>query len=262
MADDVKYEERTVRVVRGMEARNIEKYKKDGWEVLAQDRGKLRTKITFRRPKPKTPWRLIAALSGVVVIALVIAGVTGAFNESRSEAGESATPSAGASTSTNEFSASEDEPTAAETATANPSEESATSETVDEPVLTAENNEDLAALLAGSASGPGVEEFATTYEDQLIEFDASIGAMAPHGNYDTRYDILVTAGDYSETEGSGPNFQFRDVNTINDLHYVDTVGNRPDNIGVGDELRVVARVGTFDPDNLLFQLEPVSTEFR
>jgi hypothetical protein len=45
-----------------------------------------------------------------------------------------------------------------------------------------------------------------------------------------------------------------------DLHL--TGANIPDSIGVGDNLRVVARVGEFNPDSLLFFLEPISTQYR
>ena len=94
-----------------------------------------------------------------------------------------------------------------------------------------------------------------------MELDASVGAIAQHGDYGTRYDILVTYGDYSETVSSGgPPFQCRDVNTTSDLHWAGA--NTPDSIGVGDNLRVAAGVIEFNAFHGLFQLEPAATSFR
>lgn len=257
MAEDIQYEEKAVRTIRGTEARSIEKWQKDGWELVAKDEGRLRTELTFRRPKPKTPWRLIAAGGGLVVVLIAFSLIMGAMTGD-GEGGPSAAPADSASpTFEQQVSAT---PEAEESAT--PSEEAEPSETATEEVLTVENNEDLAALLAAPAESPLIEEFAAKYGGDLIEFDASIGAMANHGDYDTRYDILISAGDYSETVATGPNFQFLDVNTVSDLHYVDDIDDRPETIGVGDNLRVVARVLEFNPDTLLFQLDPVSTQFR
>ena len=52
--DDAQYEFKSVRAIRGTEARTIEKWKKDGWEVDTRSQGTLRTEMTFRRVKPKT----------------------------------------------------------------------------------------------------------------------------------------------------------------------------------------------------------------
>jgi hypothetical protein len=121
-------------------------------------------------------------------------------------------------------------------------------------------NQDLGSLLAGTDTcSDTIEAFATKYRDQLIEFDANIGAMNKHGEYGTRYDILIIAGDYSETSAPGPGFQFRDVG-ISDLNL--TGSNIPDSIGVGDNLHVVATVERFERPSCIFLLDPVSTEVR
>ena len=80
--------------------------------------------------------------------------------------------------------------------------------------------------------------------------------MNNHGDASTRYDILILAGDYSNTSATGPNFQYNDVGTF-DLHL--TGANVPDSIGVGDNLHIVATVDEFDRESCLFVLEPVST---
>lgn len=130
----------------------------------------------------------------------------------------------------------------------------------DEPPLTTENNEDFAALanLTDQCSDTQ-SEFAKKYAGRSLQFDGSIAALANHGSFTTRFDILVTFGD--DGQGTkGPNFQFRDVNITYDLHL--TGSNVPEYVNVGDNLRVTATVDEFEPKTCLFLLEPVSTEYR
>lgn len=127
-------------------------------------------------------------------------------------------------------------------------------------ILTIENCDDLKALLAlKDPFDPFVKEFVTKYKGRTIEFDGSIAYMSNHGNYNTRYDILIYAGDYSETSVSGPNFQFVDVNMF-DLNFVGD--NIPDYIGAGDKIHVVAKVGKYNENSGLFELKPIETEIR
>src|SRR4051794_25450228 len=59
--DDAQYEFKSVRAIRGTEARTIAKWQKAGWELDTQSQGPLlRTEMTFRRVKPKAPWPLLA----------------------------------------------------------------------------------------------------------------------------------------------------------------------------------------------------------
>jgi hypothetical protein len=128
-----------------------------------------------------------------------------------------------------------------------------------ELALTAKNSKDLAALLTAKNASDKAQAFATKYEGQTIEFDGTIAAMNNHGNYKTRYDLLIIAGNSAEGT-SGPNFQFRDVNLVSDLKL--SGANIPDTIGVGDKLRVTAQVKNYEENTDLFLLEPVSTEGR
>lgn len=140
------------------------------------------------------------------------------------------------------------------------SDDPATEAPTDE-ALTAKNNPEFADLLALTDTGSStIEEFATKYDGRTLEFDGNICAMNQHGDYETRFDILICAGNFSETSSSGPNFQFRDVNITNDLQL--TGPNIPDTIGVGQNLRLVAKVEGFNGAQELFFLEPVQTSFR
>ena len=124
--------------------------------------------------------------------------------------------------------------------------------------MTVENNKDLATLLA-SEDYELAMAFAVKYEGRTIMFDANIAAMAPHDSYKTRYDILFTAGDYSETSQKGPSFTYRDVNFL-DMNF--TGASLPESFGLGDNLRVTALVGEFNAQSGLFMLKPVETLFR
>jgi Domain of unknown function (DUF4839)/PASTA domain len=128
-------------------------------------------------------------------------------------------------------------------------------------VLTVKNNKDLAALLAVTDDcSDTIEGFAAKYIGRTIEFDGNIAYMNNHGDYKTRYDILVNAGNYSKTSSIGPNFQFKDVNIVNDLHL--TGSNIPDSVSTGDNLHVIAQVEDYNSTQCLFFLEPVSTKVR
>lgn len=115
---------------------------------------------------------------------------------------------------------------------ASPSEVAAPSPTTDTTeIISAENSSRFAALLqVTDTCDASIAAFADDSEGRTVRFDGSIGVMAPHDGAKTRYDILVGAGDFSETLAPGPAFQFNDVNTTYDMHYT---GETPGNIGVG-----------------------------
>jgi Domain of unknown function (DUF4839) len=139
--------------------------------------------------------------------------------------------------------------------TNDPSDES------DQEILTIENNNDFAAVLAVKyEADPIIGEFAKKYAGRTIEFDGYIANMMPHGNYKTRYNILILAGDNGQTSFSGPNFQFEDVNIVGDLNL--TGSNIPDTIGMGQNLHITAAVKEYNEASELFKLEPISTEIR
>jgi len=238
-AEDTKYEQRTVRAIRGSEIRTIQKWESDGWETLDRRQGPLQTQLTFRRPKPRLQRRTILiagaltlALGGIIAVGATLEGSDSKQAEAPARAAETTEPV----------------PTATPTGAAD----------MERP-LTAEANEELALLLSGSDQGQSVEAFAANHRGQLIEFDGSIAAISAHGDYTTRYDILVAYGDYSETRSyGGPNFQLRDVSAA-DLHLQDKTR---DSVRVGDNIRITARVGAFEAESLLFTLDPTSVRIR
>jgi hypothetical protein len=258
--DDASYEIKSVQTVRGMEARTMAKWEKEGWEFVTQSQEPLlRTKLIFRRLKPKQPKYLWPAAAGALLLIGIIVGI-GAAREG-DDTPEANTPPTNAavvqseepSKGPSETPSQKTEPS--ESATAAPVASAA------EQTLTVQNNAELAALLASTDSDDdSIEGFATKYKDRTIEFDGNIAAMNNHGDYKTRYDILIGAGNYSATSMTGPNFQFKDVNIVTDLHL--TGSNIPDGIGKGDNLHLIARVDGFNRAQGLFFLKPVSTTVR
>jgi hypothetical protein len=97
-ATGVKYETRSVKTVRGLEARTRAKLEKEGWEFVSQEQGTVRSELTFRRPKPETPWKLIGAGGGLLALLVVGSLIASAFggegsSNSSAEALPSPTPS-------------------------------------------------------------------------------------------------------------------------------------------------------------------------
>lgn len=241
MADEIKYEYKTVRTVRGTDGLMISKMQKDGWELIEQDQGAFRSTLGFRRPKKPQPWLLIGATAAVLVILAIVIGVATALSngdEKKDVSGKSTT-AAGEKTSA----------APAPTAT-----KSAATE-----VITPQNNPEFAALLKADRCDDANLDFANRHKGQTIAFNGSIVNMAPHGDYDTRYDFLLGPGDKGPQTTVGPAFKYEDVNTL-DLNL--TGKKIPATVGEGDKFRFVAEVGGFNAVQCLFFLDPISTEVR
>ena len=147
MIDRLKYEHKSVRVRRGAGGSTREKLEEDGWEVVGEDPGKLRTMLTLRRARTPKGWLTIG---GPVVAVIVIAAVitVGALTEDRPAPDADSSSADHGDEGSGEDSSSE--------------------------VITVENNEDLAALFAGPARGKSVEEFVDEYNGATISFDAFV----------------------------------------------------------------------------------------
>ncbi|MGP9736083.1 DUF4839 domain-containing protein [Brachybacterium sp. AOP42-C2-15] len=257
--DDVKYEFKTVRAVRGTEPRTIKKWEQNGWEVTGRTPGKIQTEISLRRPQPRTPWFRVAIAGGLalalIAFALIMSVVQGEGADD-APAATSEAPAGSSHSAAPESNGSE----AVGAPSSTPDGASATNAPPAEEIITIATNADFAAITSSTDyCSDQIATFAEEHEGRTVRFEASIGAMGPHGDYDTRYDILLTVGKYSETTAVGPAFQFRDVN-MNDLNLTGT--DIPDTIGVGDALTVTATVGEYIPDQCLFLLDPEETEVR
>lgn len=122
--------------------------------------------------------------------------------------------------------------------------------------LTVDNCPELASMLSNKAEiDESYSSFATKYKGRIIEFDGRIDYCAKHENYNTRFDYLVSSGDYNPDHQVGPSFKFEDVN------YYD-LNTDLDTVSVGLNVHIVAEVRSFDSNSGLFYLEPVSVTGR
>ncbi|MFC8389817.1 MULTISPECIES: DUF4839 domain-containing protein [unclassified Streptomyces] len=239
MADEIKYEYKTVQTIRGTDGLVISKMQKDGWEFVEQSQGTLRSTLAFRRPKKPLPWPLIgAAAAGLAVLAIII-GTATALSDGDEKKDEVAKPEAAAS----------EEPSATPTPSA---AESAAIE-----VITPENSPEFAALLKTADDCDAANaDFATKHEGRTVAFNGSIVHMA---RYSTGYDFLLGPGDKGPSTTVGPAFKYEGVN-ISDLKL--TGKETPAAVGAGDKFRFIAEVGEFNAVQCLFHLDPISTETR
>lgn len=250
MANEMQYEFTTVQVIRGTESRSIAKLEADGWELVDENQGKLRTTLNFRRPKPKVPWRAVAAGGGILMLAVVI-GIGMVLGD-----GEDKTAKSSSGTSAATGAQSSEAPAVGKSETA----EAKTDEPEGDRVMIAANNDDFATLLRVDDSCDGsIGQFAHKHAGKRIDFNGSIVDMANHGGYDTRYDVLVGPGGKGPETTTGPAFKFEDVSVF-DLNLTGT--NIPDTVGKGDRFRFLAEIGEFNPDQCLLFLKPVTTEVR
>jgi hypothetical protein len=246
MADEIKYEYKTVRTVRGTDGLVISKMQKDGWELVEQAQGTLRSTLDFRRPKKPQPWLLIGSAAAFLVILAIVISVAAALSDGDGKKDESDKSRAAASEKRSATPTPTPTPSAAEPAAAE--------------VITPENNPEFAALLKTADTCDEANlDFATRYEGQTVAFNGSITHMAPHGDYETRYDFLLGPGDEGPQTTVGPAFKYKDVNVF-DLKL--TGKEIPATVGEGDKFRFVAEVREFNAVQCLFFLDPVSTEVR
>ena len=232
-----KYEFREVRVVRGLEFRTKSKWENDGWEFVSKDEGTFQTKLKFKREKAKLPKGLIGGAAGgaIVLVAIIALGIV---NE-----GKATNPS-----TTNQPSPS------------SPVTEGSETDTVDTDAkpITVENNLEFAALMATAGEDLKLnKKFFDKYRDMTLEFDGNVAFMANHGGYETRFDILIEGGEYSETKSNGPGFRLVDVGYY-DLHLKGP--DAPYSVSQGQNVRIVGKLVEWkDP---VFTLDVISTQVR
>ena len=123
--------------------------------------------------------------------------------------------------------------------------------------LTRENCPDLAALLMLRDPGDSsVAAFASKYYGRVIEFDGCVMNMQRHGDYNTRWDVLLGSGDYDENSALGPNFHLTDVN------FYDMNVSGGDSVYAGLNVHIVAEVGDYNSNSQLFELDIISMGIR
>lgn len=122
--------------------------------------------------------------------------------------------------------------------------------------LTADNCPELATILYDkTATYKSYAAFAAKYAGRVIEFDGSTDYCATHDKYTTRFDYLLSSGDYDPNHQIGPTFKFENVN-YNDLH------TDLETVNIGLNVHIIARVVSFDYDHGIFYLKPVSVTRR
>ena len=129
-------------------------------------------------------------------------------------------------------------------------------EEIPEEKLTVDNCPELAAILSNKAEmDPSYSDFASKYKGRTIEFNGRIDYCSHYKNYDTRFDYLVSAGDYDPDHQVGPSFKFENVN-YSDLH------TNMGTVSVGLNVRIIAEVRSYDSNSGLFYLKPISVNKR
>ena len=124
--------------------------------------------------------------------------------------------------------------------------------------LTVNTNSDLAAVLSNpQSSDADYSDFAATYAGRTIEFDAHVDYLQHYENYDTRYEMLISSGDWQgeNTIAPGPLFKIEDFNVFE-------IGYNGEYLETGDNIHVVAKVGEYDRSSLLFYLDPITITER
>lgn len=128
-------------------------------------------------------------------------------------------------------------------------------------ILTAKNSPEFAALLKlKDECSSEIAKFAKAHHGKTVRFDGAIVAMAPHGDYDTRFDFLVNWGDFDPNVWKGgPNFQLRDKNVF-DLNL--TGKKVPDFVEIGQNYTFTVELGDFTSNTCLYEVDPVETKAR
>lgn len=235
----LKFETEEVKVLRGFENKKIDEYELDGWELVSQKQGKLRTTLNFRRPKKPIPMKNILGGAALVLIgAISITFASLAENENA--------PAESSETKVTQEATPEETPAAEKTPEA-------------EPIMTVENNEDLATLLSNSTDNTYTfwAAFYEKYKGRTIEFDGNIALMEKNPDFKYTYDVLIEAGQYSETSSIGA--PFRALRVVVPFGWKKT--NQDDVIVQGTNVRVVATIRGYN-EAQTFDIWLVSTTVR
>lgn len=146
------------------------------------------------------------------------------------------------------------------------------SESSDPDILTIDNCPDLVSVLATQGSwDPAYADFTKTYRGKIIEFDGSIdykdntiifnpftgeSKVSEYG-----YDVLLSGGDYDPNNQLGPTFKMEDLRSP-DVGGDAISKSLPDFMTVGSNVRIRAKVGSYDSDSDIITLICQSIEPR
>lgn len=123
-------------------------------------------------------------------------------------------------------------------------------------IVTIENDEDFKHYLTSSLEDSEYDRYFDTFftgeaELQKVEFDANIVAIDAKDGYDTRLEVLLAPGDYSETEVTGPSIKIEDI-PMTKLGGLDVKSN----------VRVVGTIWGYNEDKCYVNFHVESIESR
>lgn len=120
-------------------------------------------------------------------------------------------------------------------------------------VLNSGNNTNLMELLQlKNPADQKVSEFSLNYYGWTIEFDGNIASVDNYKDFENYYNVLLNSNDYSKTESFGPNFKLENISSK----------KFPTITKQGQNIHIVAKVGTFDQKSETFSLSLVSITER
>ena len=144
--------------------------------------------------------------------------------------------------------------------------------TNDNLVLTVDNCEELKAMLTSDYDrDSSFAEFSKKHYGATIEFDGSIDYKDNYLIYNPfngktkvseyAYDILLSAGDYSDSEQDGPTFKMENIRSA-DVGGDAISKSLPAFMSIGSNVRIRAEVGSYNEDTGIFELSLISIEER
>lgn len=126
-------------------------------------------------------------------------------------------------------------------------------EPVEEQILTIED-EDFKYHMTNSLADEEYDKYFGSLYGSEVEFDASIDVMQLRDGYDTRMELLLTYGDYSETTITGPYMKVKDI----------SYGTKLSREIVSDKtnVKVKAKISDYNMDKGYLEVDIISIEPR
>lgn len=127
-------------------------------------------------------------------------------------------------------------------------------------ILTIDNCPELANILTNNhVSNQEYIEFFNKYEDRIIEFDGNVSYIAPFEDYETRYDLLISYGNFDANHQIGPTFKIENVNSF-DLGL--SAYRLIDELPIGANIHIKSKLTLFDSNTSIFYLKPIDFNRR